>query len=149
MTFDEAGNCSSDVGTCSSTTAADPFGLVSGNVLIFATPSFVFAGTTDILDPGGITISDRLRWFCSAGAGQCGSATTGQTFANRMIFYSFDDNTPLAPLVLAALNTTENADGSFQWILPPSGVNVYNGLSDPRHRFQPHSLSSPPVSAQV
>ena len=130
MTFDEAGNCSADVGTCASHTAADPFGLVSGNVSIFTTPSLVFVGTVDILDPDGITISDRLRWFCSTGAGGCGFATTGQAFANRMIFYSFDDNTPLAPLVLSALNTAENVDGSFQWVVPPPGVNVYNGLSE-------------------
>ena len=131
MNFDEAGNCSADVGTCGSTTAPDPFGLVSGNVLIFTTPSFVFTGTVDILDPDGITISDRLRWFCGAGAGQCGFATTGQAFANRMIFYSFDDNTPLVPLILSALNTTENADGSFQWVVA-SGANTYNGLSAAR-----------------
>jgi hypothetical protein len=130
MTFDELGNCSSTVGTCSSTKASDPFNLVSGNVLIFTTPSFVFTGIVDVLDPDGITISDRLRWFCSAGAGQCGFANTGQAFANRMIFYSFDDNAPLVPLILSALNTTENADGSFQWVVPPPGVNVYNGLSD-------------------
>ncbi len=44
MTFDELGNCSSTVGTCSSVSAPDPTGTVTGNVLIFTLPALTFSG---------------------------------------------------------------------------------------------------------
>src|SRR5262245_61395520 len=134
LDFDEFGNCSSNVGTCTSSVGPDPTGLVTNqNVLIFNLPSPVFSGQLNILDPDGVTISDRLRWVNSAtgNIGQCPSP--GPACANVMIFYSLDSNG--APADVGARNfvslpnpVIENADGSFQFVVPPPGINVYNGF---------------------
>jgi len=135
MTFDEYGNCSSTVGTCSSVVAPDPTGLVSGNVLIFTLPSDTFVGNVNIFEPGGVTISDRLRWYCSLGAGNCGTGIDGRPLGDKMIFYSFDSNGAPADVgnlisISATTNTaTENPDGTFTYDVPSPGVNIYKGLS--------------------
>ena len=141
MTFNKSGSCSSTVGTCSSTTGPDPFGLTAGNVLIFTLPQLTFTASINIFDPGDVTISDRMTWYCSAGPGNCGSVTINdQTFllSDKMIFYSFDSNGAAADVALISgvtipsttLFTTENADGSFVWVVPPPGTNIYDGKSD-------------------
>ena len=132
MTFDELGNCSSDVGTCSSFVGPDPSGLVTNqNVLIFRLPSLTFSGQVDILDPSSITISDRLRWVPSATGNflQCLSSAC----ADEMIFYSLDStgapaDVGLRNFVAAVESTSENPDGSFRWDVPPPGVNHYIGV---------------------
>jgi hypothetical protein len=133
MTFDEFGHCSSTVGTCSSFVGADPTGLVTNqNVLIFNLPSLVFSGQLNILDPDGVTISDRLRWYDSATNSFTGCPSPGPACADRMIFYSLDSNG--APADVGARNfvslpnpITENPDGSFIFVVPPPGINVYIG----------------------
>lgn len=136
LTFDEAGHCSSDVGTCTSFTGTDPTGLViNQNVLIFNLPSLVFSGQIDVLDAGGV-ISDRLRWVNSATGDfrQCLIGTGVSACANEMIFYSLDSNGALADVgprnfTLALTSITENADGSFDYVVPPPGINSYHGQS--------------------
>jgi hypothetical protein len=46
-----------------------------------------------------------------------------------MIFYSLDDLVGQTPVFTTLNSVIENADGSFQWSVPPPGVNVYDGLS--------------------
>jgi hypothetical protein len=134
MTFDEIGNCSSTIGTCSSFLGTDPSGLVTNQtVLIFNLPSLVFSGQLDVLDASG-AISDRLRWVSSATGliSQCPSP--GPACANEMIFYSLDSTGAPADVGPRNFNfannsITENADGSFQFVVPPPGINIYNGQS--------------------
>jgi hypothetical protein len=138
LTFDEFGGCSSDVGTCSSFTGPDPSGLVTNqNVLIFTLPSLSFSGQVDVLDSDG-TISDRLRWVPSATGDfrQCLINTGVSACANEMIFYSLDSNGALADVgprnfTLALTTITENPDGSFDFVVPPPGMNSYHGQSTP------------------
>jgi hypothetical protein len=136
LTFDEAGHCSSDVGSCSSFTALDPTGLITNqNVLIFNLPARSFSGQVDILDSAGV-ISDRLRWYDADSTAtpidfrQCLIGTSTTPCANRMIFYSLDSNGELADVGprnfnLSLTSITENADGSFRFEVPPPGINIY------------------------
>jgi hypothetical protein len=139
-TFDEAGGCSvsGSTGSCSSFTATDPTGLVTTqSVLIFRLPTLVFTGAVNVFDPGGTTISDRLQWVCSSGPGNCGTLENGTIEAsNEMIFYSFDSNGLAADVgsvanipSTGAFFTTEAANGTFQWVVPPPGIDIYNGSS--------------------
>jgi hypothetical protein len=137
LTFDEFGNCTSTVGTCSSTVEKDPSQnpLTSGNVLVFTLPSLTFSGNVNILDPDGVTISDRLRWIDANGSATACPSTGGVACANRMIFYSFDstgapaDIGPVSGLGATTDFTTENANGTFVFAVPPPGVNIYDGTS--------------------
>jgi hypothetical protein len=134
MTFDEFGHCSSNVGTCSSFLGPDPSGLVTNqNVLIFTLPSLSFSGQLDIVDPNSTTISDRLRWVPSV-TGLISQCPGPPACANEMIFYSLDSTGALADVGPRNFNfannsITENADGSFQFVVPPPGINIYNGQS--------------------
>ena len=130
MTFDELGNCSSTVGTCSSVSALDPTGKVTGNVLIFTLPSLTFTGDVNIFDPNGVTLSDHLRWIDASNSNTACPASSGVACANRMIFYSMDDLGGQTPVFTTMDSTTENANGSFQWVVPPPGINIYNGVSN-------------------
>ena len=47
-----------------------------------------------------------------------------------MIFYSMDDLGGQTPVFTTMDSTTENANGSFQWVVPPPGINIYNGVSN-------------------
>ena len=134
MTFDEAGHCSSSVGTCSSFVGPDPTGSVTNqNVLIFNLPSLVFSGQLNVLDPDGVTLSDRLRWYNSATNSFSGCPAPGPACADRMIFYSFDSNGALADvgprnfMIGTIQSVTENANGSFRFDVPPPGINIYIG----------------------
>jgi hypothetical protein len=56
MTFDEFGNCSSNVGTCSGTVVStDPSlnPLTSGPVLVFSLPTLTFSGNVNVLAQAG------------------------------------------------------------------------------------------------
>jgi len=130
MTFDELGNCSSTVGTCSSVSAPDPTGKVTGNVLIFTLPSLTFTGDVNIFDPDGVTLSDHLRWIDPSNSNIACPSSSGVACANRMIFYSLDDLGGQTPTFTTTMSTVENADGSFEWVVPPPGVNVYDGVSN-------------------
>jgi hypothetical protein len=136
LTFDEFGNCSSSVGSCSSTVAPDPSvnPLTAGNVLIYTLPSLTFSGNVNILDPDGVTISDRLRFIDPAGSSTACLSGSGTACANRMIFYSFDSNgapADVGPLSVSATTAfaIENANGSFHFVVPPPGTNIYDGVS--------------------
>jgi hypothetical protein len=133
MTFDEYGNCSSTVGTCSSTVALDPSGKVTtGDVLIYNLPTLTYTGTLGIKDANG-TLSDAIRWVDSSSpTTTCGP--TGPGCANEMIFYSLDNGS--APADVGSLSfsnltnfITENADGTFSYTTS-NGVNTYDGISE-------------------
>jgi hypothetical protein len=134
MTFNEFGACSSTVGTCSGTVVAtDPSlnPLTSGPVLVFSLPDLTFSANVNVLDPSG-GISDRLRWIDPNGSS---TACNGPpACANRMIFYSLDSSgapADVGPLTLGATidSATENSAGNFQFVVPPPGINIYNGTS--------------------
>jgi hypothetical protein len=136
MTFDEFGNCSSTVGTCSSFVGPDPTGGVNNqNVLIFNLPSLVFSGQLNVLDPDGLTLSDRLRWYDSTTNLFTGCPSPGPACADRMIFYSLDSNGAPADvgprnfMIGTITSVTENADGSFRFDVPLPGINVYIGAA--------------------
>ena len=143
MTFDETGACQSTVGTCSSVVEADPSQtpLTSNPVLVFTLPQLTFSGNVNVLEPDGVTISDRMRWIDATGSSQncLGSVGIGGTTpcANRMIFYSLDSlglAADVGPLSLGAttFTVTEAADGSFSFNAPGCGLptcNVYDGRS--------------------
>jgi hypothetical protein len=133
LTFDEFGNCSSSVGTCSSTVEPDPSQnpLTTHSVLVFTLPSLTFSGNVNVFEPDGVTISDRLRWIDPNGSA---TACPTSACANRLIFYSLDNTgapADVGPLTLGATinSVIENADGSFVFTVPPPGVNVYDGFS--------------------
>ena len=134
MNFDEFGNCSSTVGTCSSFLGPDPSNLVTNqDVLIFRLPSLVFSGQFDVLDAQG-AISDRLRFVPSDTGNFLQCLSPGPACANEMIFYSLDSTGAPADVgprnfSFAIVSITENRDGSFQFVVPPPGINVYNGQS--------------------
>jgi PEP-CTERM motif len=51
-----------------------------------------------------------------------------------MIFYSFDSNgapADVGPLSVSATTAfaIENANGSFHFVVPPPGTNIYDGVS--------------------
>jgi hypothetical protein len=133
---ESSGSCMvlSGTGTCTSTTATDPTGLVSGSVLIFTLPQHVFSGTVSVTDPNGTTISDALRFFNSASPSQSCPPSGGTACADTMIFYSFDSNHltadvgPLTTTVSFTNNVQENPDGSFVFNTP-NGANHYDGTS--------------------
>jgi PEP-CTERM motif len=132
LTFDEFGNCTSSVGTCTSTVEHDPSQnpLTAGNVLVFTLPSLTFSGNVNVLDVSG-AISDRLRWIDPNGSS---TACPTSACANRLIFYSLDSTgapADVGPLTLGTtVNTvTENANGTFSFVVPTPGVNVYDGVS--------------------
>jgi hypothetical protein len=135
MTFDEFGHCSSNVGTCSSFVGPDPTGgVMNQNVLIFNLPSLVFSGQLNILDPDGVTLSDRLRWYDSTTNSFSGCPAPGPACADRMIFYSLDSNGAPADvgphfMIGTITSVTENPDGSFRFDVPFPGINVYIGQS--------------------
>jgi hypothetical protein len=124
----------SGTGTCTSTTATDPTGLVSGSVLIFTLPQHVFSGTVSVTDPNGTTISDALRFFNSASPSESCPPIGLVACADKMIFYSFDSNGldadvgPLTTTVSFTNNVQENPDGSFVFNTP-NGANHYDGTS--------------------
>ena len=133
LIFDEFGNCSSGGVTCAHTVEPDPSQnpLTSGNVLVFTLPSLTFTGNVNILDPTG-AVSDRLRWIAPDGSStECPTTAC----ANRLIFYSFDstgapaDIGPVSGLGATINTVTENANGTFSFVVPPPGVNVYDGTS--------------------
>src|SRR5262249_42762726 len=129
MTFDELGNCSSTVGTCSAVYEADPTGKVAGNVWVFTLPELTYTGDVNIFAPDGVTLSDHLRWIDASGSNTaCNSPATA--CANRMILYSLDDLGGQMPSFATMLSTTEDATGKFVWDVPAPGVNIYIGLSD-------------------
>jgi hypothetical protein len=137
MTFDEFGNCSSNVGSCSGApVSTDPSlnPLTSGPVLVFSLPTMTFSGNVNILDPSG-AISDRLRWINSAGSSTACEPSSGlAACANRMIFYSLDSNgapADVGPLTFSATinSATENPDGTFTFSVPSPGIDVYKGTS--------------------
>src|SRR5262249_39501034 len=132
MMFDENGGCSIIVGTgsCSGGLAqAPPTGLIpSGNVLTFTLPDKVFTGEAVIFEPDGTTVSDVLQWYCSTGAGTCGTIldTLGHSHpaSDRMIFFSLDNNGDRADVgTLTNIPTglpsaTEGANGNFSFNVP-------------------------------
>jgi hypothetical protein len=142
MMFDENGGCQIIVGTggCSGgLAAAPPTGLISsGNVLTFTLPDKVFTGEAVIFEPNGTTVSDVLQWYCSTGAGTCGTLTdlmgNVHQASDRMIFYSLDNDGNLADVgSLTNIPTglpfaVEQANGNFSFNVP-NGVNVYDGAS--------------------
>lgn len=102
-------------------------------MLIFRLPSLTFSGQVDILDASG-AISDRLRWVPSATGNFLQCLSPGPACADELIFYSLDSTGALAdvgPRTFSPANssTTENLDGTFSWIVPPPGTNIYNGTS--------------------
>jgi len=130
MTFDESGNCSSTVGTCTGHFIADPTGTVTGNVWVFTLPSMTFTGNVNIFDPDGVTLSDHLRWIdANNSSSSCDPGVGVTPCANRMIFYSLDDLGGQTPTFNSPQHTNENADGSFQWVVPSPGTNIYDGVS--------------------
>jgi len=147
MTFDEAGNCTVTFDTCSSQVYAhDPtttpgITVAPGPVLVFNLPSeLTFTGNVNIFDANGV-LSDYLRWIDANGSdNSCigtGDATTNPApCANRMIFYSLDNNglpADVGPLSFnVPMHTTENPDGTFSWDAPGCPFptcNIYNGTS--------------------
>ena len=127
MTFNELGNCSSTVGTCTGVFEADPTLTVTGNVWVFTLPSATFTGNVNVLDPDGVTISDRLRWIDPNNSFTSCTSTSGLgPCANRMIFYSLDDVTHAFGSTTETV--TENASGIFSYTTP-NGVNTYDGVS--------------------
>ena len=143
MQFDESGGCSIIVGTgsCSGALAAAPAGNpvgVTGNVLTFMLPAKVFTGEALVVEADG-TISDVLQWYCSTGAGTCGTLTDTNNMmhpaSDRMVFYSLDSLGALADVGVRSVSfgsTTptvlELVDGSFDFHVP-NGTNTYDGLS--------------------
>jgi len=143
MVFDEGGSCVITVGTgsCSGALAGAPLNNpvgVTGNVLTFMLPAKVFTGEALVLEADG-TISDVLQWYCSTGAGTCGTlmdATgTAQPASDRMVFYSLDSLGALAdvgPRSVSFGSTTptvlELVDGTFSFPVP-NGTNTYDGIS--------------------
>jgi hypothetical protein len=100
-------------------------------VLVFSLPSLTFSGNVNVLDVTG-AISDRLRWIDPNGSS---TACPTTACANRLIFYSFDstgapaDIGPVSGLGTTINTVTENANGTFSFVVPPPGVNVYDGTS--------------------
>ena len=142
MMFDENGGCQIIVGTGSchgAPVANDPSlnPIAPGHsVLVFTLPEMVFSGNVEILDPTTGALSDWLRWINPAGnSGACLPSSGLATCATEMIFYSFDSNGTFAdvgPLTVTATaggSTMEDANGKFEWDVPPPGVNVYMGAS--------------------
>ena len=124
LTFDENGNCTG-CGAGTFVYGADPTGAYGGNVLAYILPSLVISGTVGINDPDGRP-SDAISFTNANGV------LDGGTNADRMIFYSFDNEGLLADVgtILASLIDfpyiiTERADGTFTYDVG----NVYNGLS--------------------
>jgi hypothetical protein len=103
------------------------------NVLVFTLPELTFTGNVNIFEPDGVTLSDHLRWINSSNSSSACDGSSGlPACANRMIFYSLDDlggQMPTFPNTVES--TTENPDGSFVWVVPPPGVNTYDGSSAP------------------
>ena len=93
---DENGGCTFSTGAqCGGALAQAPStGLVSGEVLTYTLPSKVFMGRVLITEPDGTTASDVLQWYCSSGAGTCGTLTDSNNIvheaSDRLIFYSLD-----------------------------------------------------------
>jgi hypothetical protein len=140
MNFTESGSCNFTGGgfsnaPCTGTLESDPSAtpLTTGQVLVFTLPSATFTGQVNILDPDGVTISDRLRWINSAGSFSACDPGSGLTAcADRLIFYSFDDVTPNTTLGMTLVQRTEDASGNFQHISTGCGqpvCNTYNGVS--------------------
>jgi len=142
MNFTESGSCTFTGGslfpqTCASTFESDPSTtqLTTGQVWVFTLPSPTFTGQVNILDPDGVTISDRLRWIDSTGSfSACDPGPSVIPCANRLIFYSFDDVTPNKTLGSTTFQPVEDANGNFQFISTGCGqlvCNTYNGVSVP------------------
>jgi len=140
MNFTESGSCTFTGGslfpqTCASTFESDPSTtqLTTGQVWVFTLPSPTFTGQVNILDPDGVTISDRLRWINSSGSFSACDPSSGFTAcADRLIFYSFDDVTPNTTLGSTLNQRLEDASGNFQFISTGCGqtvCNTYNGVS--------------------
>ena len=136
MTFDEFGNCSSDVGTCSSfISPTDPTATASkkapGPVLVFIMPQATYSGNENILDSTG-AISDHLRWINPSGSDLACPASSLTLCATMMIFYSLDTGIAPADVGPIAFSTslpfvTEDANGTFTYT---SGLgNTYIGTS--------------------
>jgi hypothetical protein len=135
---ESSGSCTviSGTGSCTSQVLpTDPTGLVSGSVLIFNLPQLVFTGNVNILEPDGVTISDRLRFIDPNNSfSSCDSTSGLAACGNRMIFYSFDSNGlaadvgPITGLSATPSHPLEDAAGNFVFNTP-NGVNHYEGLS--------------------
>lgn len=141
ITFDENGSGCLDNSDhhCTtplvSTTAPDPTGRVSGDVLIYTLPELVITGDVGIGEFGGGELSDVLT-FTNAN-GDLGGALNG----NLMIFYSELGGTDLAdsgfPDGAFIIGATEDANGNFTYFATP---NIYNGIS-PEGVPEPLTLS--------
>jgi hypothetical protein len=141
MNFTESGSCNFTGGpslfpqNCTTTFESDPSStpLTTGQVLIITLPSPTFTGQVNILDPDGLTISDRLRWIDSTGSfSACDPGPSVTPCADRLIFYSFDDVTPNRTLGSTLNQPLEDASGNFQFIATGCGqtvCNTYNGVS--------------------
>jgi len=119
---------------CAITLESDPSmtPLTTGQVWVFTLPSPTFTGQVNILDPDGVTISDRLRWIDSNGGFSCDPGPGVTPCADRLIFYSFDDVTPNTTLGSTPNQRLEDANGNFQFISTGCGqlvCNTYNGVS--------------------
>jgi hypothetical protein len=151
--FNESGGCNiiAIVGTNSGCTsqvlATDPTGLVSGSVLVFNLPQLVFTGNVNILDPNGVTISDRLRFIDANNSfSSCDPNSGLSACGNRMIFYSFDSNNlaadvgPVTGLSATLSQPLEDAAGNFVFNTP-NGVNQGVPVTaSPRPRLYRSSL---------
>jgi hypothetical protein len=133
MTLDELGNCSSDVGTCSSVFAPDPTGKVTGNVWIFTLPSLVYTTDINIYEPDGKTLSDHLRTIDPDPDNSnlaCTLASGKAACADRLIYYSLDDLGGQTPTFTTKVGINENADGSWLFASGAPNYNYYYGVSD-------------------
>jgi hypothetical protein len=139
MTFDEAGHCSSTLGTCTGVFEPDPTGLASGNVWVFTLPELWYSGNgIKIGEPGtsigadgtSSTISDILRFIGpNNDINQCIFSPGVPACADRLIFYSLDDVT-LSSITHPTIDAVENADGTFQYVTG-GGIITLDGSSAP------------------
>lgn len=141
MNFDETGACSwtsasNGSGSCTGSLVSDPSAtpLTNDPVWVFNLPSATYTGQVNVLDPNG-DISDRLRFIDSSGSFLSCIPTSGLSVcADRLIFYSFDDVTPLGTLGDTPSSVTEDANGNFSFTpgfctAGAGNCNVFNGVS--------------------
>jgi hypothetical protein len=91
-----------------------------------------FSGSVGILDPNGTTLSDMLRFYDSSSVSTTCPALPATPCADKMIYYSFDNNGFSADVGFVAgldpiIGATEGLDGKF--VYTPNGVNFFDGTS--------------------